>query len=72
MVLFWDKFIFVGGCFNMKHITFEHFKLSDKEKESLIEKVSQDITWSDDDLYDSEQDVSNTEIEDQDETEDLF
>jgi len=42
-----------------------------KELYEELERLSQDITWDQDDLIDSEQDVNNTEVEDQDET-DLY
>lgn len=38
------------------------------EELDLINELSQDITWDQDDLIDSEQDVSNEELEYQDET----
>lgn len=47
------------------------YKLTEKEKQDMIKRLSNDISFSDDDLFDSEQDVSNVESEDQDET-DLF
>jgi len=46
----------------MDDLTFKKlYGISEQDKASLIKRLSQDITWDDDDLVDSEQDVSNIE-----------
>ena len=39
------------------------FSLSESEKRDILKRIQNDIGWGEDELADSEQDVSNTEVD---------